>query len=58
MRGLSVNECATRAGVEATLWVVWERGEDWPTDGQIRRALGVGRETIMRLGAAAPDASS
>lgn len=55
MRGLSVEECAVRAGVTAERWEEWEAGRDWPTDVAVRRVLSVGRETVMRLGAAASE---
>jgi hypothetical protein len=53
MRGLTVSECADRAGVSLRRWADWEAGRDWPTEIEVRQALGVSRETLMRLGAAA-----
>jgi transcriptional regulator with XRE-family HTH domain len=52
LRGWTIEECAARAGVTRERWEVWEAGDDWPTEIQVLRALRVGRETVMRLGAA------
>jgi transcriptional regulator with XRE-family HTH domain len=52
MRGLTVEECAQRAGVRPERWRDWEAGSDWPSEVEVRRVLRVGRETLMRLGAA------
>jgi hypothetical protein len=54
MRGFTVEECAARAGVTMRRWADWEAGRDWPTEIEVRQALGVSRETLMRLGAAEP----
>jgi DNA-binding transcriptional regulator YiaG len=55
LHGLSAAECAARAGVTVERWRDWEAGQDWPTEIEIRRVFPVGRETLMRLGAAEPD---
>lgn len=52
MRGLTISECATRAGVSVRRWGDWEAGRDWPTEVEVLRVFHVGRETLMRLGAA------
>jgi DNA-binding transcriptional regulator YiaG len=53
LRGLTVEECAARAGVSPDRWRVWEAGQDWPTEVTVLRVFPrVGRESLMRLGAA------
>jgi DNA-binding transcriptional regulator YiaG len=53
LRGLSVEECAARAGVSWERWFEWEAGQAWPSEVEVRHVFGrVGREALLRLGAA------
>jgi transcriptional regulator with XRE-family HTH domain len=53
LHGLTLEVCAERAGVTVETWQRWEAGDDWPSEIEVLRVFGrVGRETLMRLGAA------